>query len=342
MTPAEIVVQAQGLTRRFGARLAVDGADLALRRGEITCLLGPSGCGKSTLLRMIAGLERPDDGRILVDGVEVCGPSVMTPPERRGIGLVFQDYALFPHLNVLQNVAFGLKGRPRREQRARALDMLGEVRLADRAQSFPHMLSGGEQQRVALARVLAREPRAVLLDEPFSGLDAHLKGEVRENLLGALRTAGAAVLIVTHDADEALRMADALALMDQGRIIQTGAPGHCYRRPASLQAARLLGEINLLPAVVSGGAAETPLGRLSAGEAPEGAARLLFRPEALGWAAQGPQATVSGVSFAGAFHEVSLDLDGHLLRLRETGTPPAPGERRAVALDPDAAWLIRA
>ena len=340
MSEKPIVIAAHTLRRIFGSGAGVQSADLVLREGEITCLLGPSGCGKSTLLRMIAGLETPEAGQITVDGAEVFGSAGAVPPERRGVGLVFQDYALFPHLSVLQNVVFGLKGLPRRQQRERAMAMLEQVRLADRAGAYPHMLSGGEQQRVALARVLVRRPRAVLLDEPFSGLDAHLKGEVREALLGALRAAGAAVLVVTHDADEALRMADHLVLMDEGHIIQDGTPHACYARPASVRAARLLGDINVLDTTVRGGVASTPFGDLPAPGHADGPTSLLVRPEAMRLAETGVSAPVRAVSFAGAFHDVTVEVAGQPARLRLEGPPPPVGSTLTVAVDAERAVLL--
>ncbi|WP_296818261.1 ABC transporter ATP-binding protein, partial [Brevundimonas sp.] len=192
------VIEARGLAKSYGGKPAVQAADLTLEAGRITCLLGPSGCGKSTLLRLIAGLETPDAGVVTAEGQDIT----RRPPEARGVGMVFQDYALFPHLRVAANVAFGLNERPANERRSRALALLERVKLAARAEAWPGELSGGEQQRVALVRALAREPRAVLLDEPFSGLDSHLKAEVREATLAALRASNAAVLIVTHDAEE--------------------------------------------------------------------------------------------------------------------------------------------
>jgi len=238
------VLTVEGVSRAYGQRRAVIEASLTLEAGKITCLLGPSGSGKSTLLRLIAGLEPVDAGVIRAGDEVLSRPGHTTAPERRGTGLVFQDYALFPHLTVLDNVRFGLTALPRGEQRARAMAALDRVGLADRARDWPHALSGGEQQRVALARSLVREPAAILLDEPFSGLDAHLKAGVRDELTAALRAAGAAVLIVTHDPGEAMMMADRLVLMDGGRVIQSGEPADCHDRPASVAAARLLGEIN--------------------------------------------------------------------------------------------------
>lgn len=333
MTSDAAVVVSQA-SRRFGARVAVNRADLVLRPGRITALLGPSGCGKSTLLRMIAGLEPLDGGQIRGGDQWSADARAATPPEARDVGLVFQDYALFPHLTVLQNVAFGLRGLPRAERKARAMALLESVRLADRASAWPHALSGGEQQRVALARALARRPRAVLLDEPFSGLDRHLKAEVREGLVAALRQAGAAVLIVTHDAEEALLTADDLALMSAGRILQTGMPEDCYRRPASLTAARLLGEVETLPAMVTGGVAASALGRFPAPGLTDGPAVVAARPHDLTITQDPGEAEVRAVRFGGGWHEATVALGDHPIVLRVTGAPPAVGARVALTVDP--------
>ena len=266
--------------KRFGAREILRDVSLTLHPGEVTAALGRSGAGKSTLLRAIAGLERIDSGEIRSSAGVLSGAGVHLPPERRRVGLVFQDYALFPHLTALQNVMFGLSGMEKEARRARALALLESVHLADRAAAHPHALSGGEQQRVALARALAPAPEIVLLDEPFSGLDARLRESTREMALAALKESGAAVLIVTHDAQEAMLMADALALMADGRIVQQGAPDELYRRPVSAAAARLLGDVNEWSGVVTDGALQTPFGPAPAAGVNEGTqATVLARPE---------------------------------------------------------------
>jgi len=327
-----VAISAEGVRRAYGDKIAVDGASLTLRRGRITCLLGRSGCGKSTLLRLIAGLE-PLDGGVIRAGDRVLsdGP-VEVAPEHRDLGFVFQDYALFPHLTVEQNVAFGLKGKPGRERKEIAQTQLRRVRLADRSGAYPQALSGGEQQRVALARALAREPSAVLLDEPFSGLDGRLKAEVRDATLHALRHSNAAVLIVTHDAEEALMMGDDLALMDAGRILQTGSPHDCYHAPVSMTAARLLGEANALPAQIADGVAVTPFGRLpSTGD---GAATVMARPEAIRLDGE-VEARVIETRFRGAMMDVTLAAGDHLAHAHvpSRGAPRVDDVVR-VGLDP--------
>ncbi|HEX8569935.1 MAG TPA: ABC transporter ATP-binding protein [Caulobacteraceae bacterium] len=327
-------LEAREVTRRYCAKAAVRSASLSLQPGEIACLLGPSGSGKSTLLRLLAGLEPVDEGEVWAGDRRLSGRGSLVAPEERDIGFVFQDYALFPHLTVEQNVAFGLRRLPAPERRARAMLQLERVRLADRAGAYPQALSGGEQQRVALARALAREPAAVLLDEPFSGLDMRLKAEVRDAALAALRAAGAAALIVTHDADDALLTADRLALMDGGRILQTGTPRELYLRPVSLAAAHLLGEADALPARVSAGVAETPFGRAPAPGVPDGAAVLMARPEAyrLG---DGAEAEVASSRFAGGYVDLHLSAGGVMAHAHMFGAvAPAAGERVRVSLDP--------
>ena len=273
------VLRVRGAERRYvKGQAALAGADLDLHAGRITALLGPSGSGKSTLLRAIAGLERLDGGEIRLGDTLWSSQDVHLVPERRRIGMVFQDYALFPHLNALANVAFGLKGTDARE---RAMVQLAHAELGHKAKAFPHELSGGEQQRVALARALAPEPSVVLLDEPFSGLDRRLRHELRERTVETLRDAGATALMVTHDAEEAMAVADELALMDAGRVIQTGRPENVWLQPVSAMAARLLGDVEVLQSQAGNGRANTPFGHVDAPGFDDGAAvDVLIRPQA--------------------------------------------------------------
>lgn len=331
---ASPVLDIRSISKRYRERTAVDAASLSLAPGEIVCLLGPSGCGKSTLLRLAAGLEPIDDGEIEIEGRLLSRRGLTAPPEDRGIGLVFQDFALFPHLNVAENVMFGIARLDPAQRRARVSSLLSLFRMHDRADAYPHMLSGGEQQRVAIARSLARRPSAILLDEPFSGLDGHLKGEVRRTVLAGLREAGASVLVVTHDPEEAILMADRIALMSEGRILQTGTAEDCYLRPVSLAAARLLGETNIIPAHVTGGRAHTAFGDLPAGDVPDGEALAMIRPEAFSLAQGAAEVSVQAVRFAGAQHEIELVAGGLSARMRLSGGLPPSQGRAFVRLDP--------
>ncbi len=311
----ETVLAAKGLVKSFGGHTVVAGVDLDLRRGEILCLLGPSGCGKTSLIRLLAGLERPDGGTILAGERTLAGPGLFVPPERRGIGLVFQDIALFPHLTAAENVAFGLKRLPSAERRQRALELLGRFQLGHRADAWPHTLSGGEQQRVGMARALAPEPAALLLDEPFSGLDGALRADVRQRVVAGLRASDSAILIVTHDPEEAMLLSDRLALMHGGRVIQVGPPEECYARPSSMAAACLLGRINSLRATVRDGTAECLLGSLPAPGVADGPAQVLVRPEQVRLVA-GSRGRLVAARFGGSFREVEVELRGERLLAR--------------------------
>ena len=252
-------LEVQHLIRQFGDKPAVRDVSFAIEAGQVMCLLGPSGCGKSTTLRIIAGVEKQDSGRILVDGDLVCDTIYRLPPEKRAVGLMFQDFALFPHLTVTGNVAYGLRGT-RAEKQERVADLLSRVGLHGYGEKYPHQLSGGEQQRVALARAIAPQPKVMLMDEPFSGLDERLRDAVRDETLQLLVDEGTAVLMVTHDPVEAMRMGDVIALMRSGRIVQQGSPYTIYNTPADLQAARFFSDINVIEAEVNGALAQTPFG----------------------------------------------------------------------------------
>ncbi len=248
------------VARRYGESFAVRDLSLDIAPGEVVCLLGPSGCGKTTLLRLAAGIEKVSGGRILMDGQEVSGPNRFVPPEKRGIGLMFQDFALFPHLSILENVAFGLRSLSRAEAHRIALAALERVGLARYADDYPHVLSGGEQQRAALARAMAPRPSVLLMDEPFSGLDIQLRDSMQEETLAILKETRATCMIVTHHSEEAMRMGDRIAVMRAGRLVQQGDAEHLYREPADLFVARLFSDINELRCRVEGGKLCTPLG----------------------------------------------------------------------------------
>ena len=269
------------LMRSFEGRRVVDDVSLSILPGQVTCLLGPSGCGKSTTLRMIAGVEMQDSGEIYVDGKLICDTIFRVPPERREIGLMFQDFALFPHLSVAANVAYGLRGTAA-EKDARVDEMLARIHMSGHKGAFPHQLSGGEQQRVALARALAPKPRIMLMDEPFSGLDNRLRDGIRDETLAILKEEGTSVLLVTHEPEEAMRMADEIALMRDGQIVQQGAPYNVYTRPADKAAVAFFSDANKLDAVVEGALAITPFGRfLAPGVADGTRVQIVFRPQHL-------------------------------------------------------------
>ena len=272
----------ESVTHTYGRRVAVRDFSLAIGIGELVCLVGPSGCGKSTVLRLAAGLEPLQAGSISVDGHLIAEPGREVLPEQRGIGLVFQDIALFPHLDVSANVAFGLNRLSMAQRRERVAAMLRQVHMSDYAEAWPHQLSGGQQQRVALARALAPAPRAMLLDEPFSGLDTRLRAAVRDEALHVLKGSGTTVLAVTHDPEEAMFMADRIAVMNAGRLEQVGTPSEVYMRPASEFVAELFSEVNRVDAKVDSGRARTPFGPVAAPGMAEGASvHVLIRPEGL-------------------------------------------------------------
>ena len=267
---------------RAKSAAGVHGIDLTVAKGEIVALLGPSGCGKTTTLRLIAGLERPDAGTVSLRGEPVSGEGRFVPAERREIGFMFQDFALFPHLTILENVAFGLKRLRSAARKERALAMLAEVGLADRAGDYPDKLSGGQRQRVALARALAPAPSIMLLDEPFSGLDAGLRQSLRADTVHALRRAGCSAVMVTHDPEEAMFMADRVALMKDGRIEQVGTPAELYNHPASPFVAAFFGEVNRFATVVQNGECWTPAGVVETPGLPSGTpVEIIVRPEEL-------------------------------------------------------------
>jgi iron(III) transport system ATP-binding protein len=304
-------IRLDGVSKSFGATHAVREVSLEIVHGELMAVLGPSGCGKTTLLRLIAGFEDPDRGHVTVGEEIVAGPGGNVPPEKRRVGMVFQDYALFPHLTVEANIAFGLSRRPRDERDALTRGTLELVGLQHKAGRYPHELSGGERQRVALARALAPEPEVVLLDEPFSSLDATLRADLRREVELILRDAEATALLVTHDQEEALSLADRLAVMREGRIVQVGAPEEVYGRPASRWAAQFVGEVNVLAGVAREGGVETELGRFDLRAPATGTVHVAVRPEQLELTAR----------HDGNAEVVSREFRGHdvLYRLRHEG-----------------------
>jgi len=317
--------------KSFAGAAAVDDVSLGVEAGEFFALLGPSGCGKTTLLRMIAGFETPDGGRIVIDGADMIG----VPPYRRPVNMMFQSYALFPHLDVARNVAFGLKqeGMERRRREQRVAEMLALVQMTEYARRWPHELSGGQKQRVALARALAKMPKLLLLDEPLAALDRKLREETRLELTGIQERVGTTFLVVTHDQDEALGMASRIAVMNLGRLVQTGAPAEIYERPNSRFVADFVGKVNLFEGevgvgpdglwlVVSDLKLPIPLPR-SCDLRPGMRVMLALRPEKLVLRRERPPgvvlaATVTAIDYQGAQSSVRLltgagrELHAHL------------------------------
>lgn len=301
------------ITHSIGNIDILKNVSLVAETGTVTCLLGPSGSGKTTLLRIAAGMEHQTSGRVLQDGIEIGGSKVFLPPEKRGIGLVFQDYALFPHLTIGQNVCFGLGHLKRSDRLPQAMQMLARVGLDHRADAYPSMLSGGEQQRVALARAMAPRPGVLLLDEPFSGLDSRLRDTVRDETLGILRETRATSLVVTHNPEEALKMGDRIALMNKGVVEQWGTCEELYYRPDSLFAAGFFSELNLFEGRVSNQQVETPLGAIKAEGLQEGVSAIVaIRLAALYFdpANKGTSVRVLSRRFLGDFDQLRIGVSG--------------------------------
>jgi iron(III) transport system ATP-binding protein len=346
------------IARVFGGHRVVDGVSLSLRGGEVTCLLGPSGCGKSTTLRIAAGVDRQTSGRVLVNGEVVSDAGEHRPPEARCIGLMFQDFALFPHLNVTDNVGFGLRG-PRADKGARVAELLARVELQDFGSQFPHQLSGGEQQRVALARALAPRPQVLLMDEPFSGLDNRLRDEVRDATLELLKQEGTAVLLVTHEPEEAMRMADRIALMRAGQIVQMGAPYNLYNAPVDRDAAAFFSDVNIISGTVKHALTETPFGQfLTPGMVDGTQVEIIIRPQHLKLDfdrhGRGPNPTVSDGSpargtvlrarFMGQLSlvEFAMDYDQSCLKVTVPGVfVPGAGTPMWLSMRRDRCFLFQ-
>lgn len=316
--------------KQYGTVCAVQHLSLTVPTGELLTLVGPSGCGKSTLLRLITGLERPDAGSIAINGRTVAGNGVLLPPEARRVSLVFQDYALFPHMTIADNIMFGLQGWQRDERQQRVRDVLALVQLPDIARRYPHELSGGQQQRVALARALAPHPAVVLLDEPFSNLDRALRNTLRDDVRAALRANHTTAILVTHDQEEALLLGDRVAVMQDGRLLQLATPHDIYLTPATRTVAAFIGDATFIAGDAQGDAVATPLGQARLARPVQGTVDVLLRPEALSIALVGDAATsdhsagsngaIEQITFYGHDQVASVRLDnGGQVAVR---TPP--------------------
>lgn len=330
------------LDKRFGRVHAVNAVSLEAAPGALTALLGPSGCGKSTLLRLIAGLIEPESGDVAFDGQSVLD----VPAEKRAAAMVFQNHLLFPHLSVRDNVAFGLtmRGVPAGERARRAEAMLERVQLGGYGDRRPHEVSGGQAQRVALARALVSEPRVLLLDEPLSNLDAALRGEMRDLVRELQRASGVTTVLVTHDQEEAVVLADRIAVMFAGRIHQVGYPRDFYERPVSEQVARFFGGVNFWPGVKRGPIIQSSLGEYaaSAEDVPDGLVTVTVRPEALRIGSDGLQGVIKSIDYRGTHVRLQADVNG--VRL-EAHLPPTAGGLQVgvcigLVLPPDRVWVL--
>lgn len=318
----------EDVERRYGDARALRGVSLDMAPGEVMGLVGPSGCGKTTLLRLAAGIEKPSAGRVLINRLEVSGPNRFVPPEQRSIGLMFQDFALFPHLTILANVAFGLNSLSRDDAKRTAMTTLKRVGLESYAAEYPHILSGGQQQRVALARAIAPRPSVLLMDEPFSGLDVQLREAMQSQTLELLREMRASCMIVTHDPEEAMRLSDRIAVMRSGLIVQVGTAEDLYRHPTDIFVARMFSEINEIAATVKSGRIDTPFGIFPIKNIGEGKTVILCvrqRGVRLTEAGTGRAARVLHTKFLGdaAILEVGVDGldDTFKVRMRESEAP---------------------
>lgn len=335
-----IAVQTHQLTKSFDQyNTAVYKLDLNVYRGEILALLGPSGCGKTTILRLIAGFEKPEHGSIVLNKRLIVGQGVFTPPEQRGVGMVFQEYALFPHMTVFENVGFGLHKKSKAQIEETVLAMLKLVGLQDFAHRFPHELSGGQRQRIALARALAPRPVLLLLDEPFSNLDADLRAQMRVELRAILKSIQATAILVTHDQEEAMYFGDRVAVINQGKLEQIGTPEEIFHQPVSRFVAEFMGETNFLPGEVKAGVIETELGVLNQNvDFPDGTrVELALRPDDVQFKLQSDgESKVLARNFRGPTNVYRLQLpSGRELQAMENHTHIIPpGAAVAVYLNP--------
>lgn len=333
-----LMLECHRLSKQYGNVLAVRDMSLTLEGPDFLSVLGPSGCGKSTLLRLVAGLEHPDSGAVRQAGTTLSGNGKFVPPEQRHFGMVFQDFVLFPHMTVAENIAYGIRGL-KSDRQKRVLELLDLVSLSHLSDQMPHQISGGEQQRVALARSLAPRPQLILMDEPFSNLDHQLRVQLRQEIHGILKHEGVPTILVTHDQSEAITFSDQMVLMNRGTLVQSGTPKEVYQQPSSLWAATFVGEANQLPVRWAQGKLHGSLGVVTVPpEVGEPTATLLVRPENLRLQAAnsgGVRGVVRQVEFRGASQSVEVQLESGEVVCATT--PPqtacAPDDAVSVHLD---------
>ncbi len=336
----------EAVERRYLGTMALRGVSLDVAPGEVLCLLGPSGCGKTTLLRIAAGIEKPSSGRVLLNEKEVAGPNRFVPPEARNVGLMFQDFALFPHLSILRNVAFGLRALPKSDARNEALAALERVGMGHMANEYPHTLSGGEQQRVALARAIAPRPSVLLMDEPFSGLDVQLRDYMQAQTLAILHETRATCVIVTHHPDEAMRLADRIAVMRSGLVVQAGDAEELYRQPTDLFVARFFSEINEVPGRVVRGRIVSPLLDWPIDHIPDNEEVVVcIRQQGIKLTSKGEgrAARVVDVRFMGDSAAVELAVEGLDQTIHacvRDGDTPTQSAEVGVAIDPSSVLIF--
>lgn len=333
-------VTLDGVTKRYDTETAIEDVDLSVEDGEILGVVGPSGCGKTTMLRTIAGFETPTEGDVLFDGEEVTH----VPPERRNVGLVFQSYALFENMSVLANVAFGpkMQGVGRRERRERAERLLEMLDISELAERSPENLSGGQKQRVGLARALAIEPNILLLDEPMTGLDASLKERLRSELSSLLADLDTTGLYVTHDQEEAMVMADRIAVLNEGRVEQVGGPEDIYERPANRFVADFVGTSNLLDGTVEAGRLDLGFATVESDGLPDGKGRVLIRPDGFEPGADGFTGVVRDRVYLGSGVRARVELpDGEVVTIDlDSGSEFRPGDSVSLGVDADSVHVL--